>query len=303
VDYQEVDLRITRSEVSGGSNSLGQVRRVYIGDAAKELTEGITVTQLNDPKIMNAPECLQIVTNRFNIFTNEGSDKRVIRFIKVRLEGQGWLPIGSTVSFSWVDENITIPYKRYLVFGYDSWDVRNDINVVILTDGIVSLKEAIGAARQAGRDDPLTGTYYDGTKESPVTGTPVYQQPVSNLRAGTYLWRIPEPLAFDFIKTSLPVGAGAWATINLAAIIPDGARSVHIRTQYKSGTSAAFFLFRRFGNTGNIQGAGGSVDNPGNDHEAFTEVGVSEDKKIDVYSSIAQADWTTWNMVVLGWDI
>jgi hypothetical protein len=302
--YQEVDLQITRTEVSGGTNLAGQVRRIFIGDTTYETQFGIFAIQYNDPAIMNDPECLQYATNLFGIAANNiGGGRRGTKIIRLLTKNQGYLQPGMTIKFIWNDNVYSIPYGTYTIMELTPYKADLDICEIVLTDGILTTKEFQSLARSGKRDDELTGTYYDADKVSAATSTPVTQNAVSRLRAGTYIWRVPEPLAFDFTKTALPVGAGAWATLDLAAIIPEGVRSVHIRTQYKSSSSASYFLYRKFGNTGNIQGVGDSVDNTGKDHEGFSVVGVSEDRKIDVYSSITQANWTTWNMVIVGWDI
>lgn len=307
LSYEVLDMKITKSEVIGANTratgTTGQIRYVYNGNPAIEASEGISYIKVQDSQIINHNEAVQYATNRFKIYTNEPVGTGKSYFIKLRVKSQGYLQPGNYVEFEWNDGTRIIPRNNYLIIQVDPIDLKNDIADVWLTDNIVTFKEFTDVQKTIGRDTDVSVAMYDGSKASTTQGTLTQQNSVSRLRAGTYEWRVPEPTAWDFTKTSLPAAAGETATINLSNIIPDGVRAVHIRVQYKSSTSASYFLFKKFGMVSTFQGCGYTVDNTGKDHECLCVVGVSDDRKIDVYSNITQANWTTWNIVIIGWNL
>jgi len=311
VDVRVPDFRITRSEVSGGHNQAGQVRRVYIGDPGLEASEGtVYVTQKNDPKLMNDAECLQMAVNRFNIYTNEGSDLRTPRIITVRVQNQGHVQVGTTVDFAWKDDAVEIPRKDYMVLAYEPWDVRNDINMVVLTDGIVTLKEITTLARSLNTDDDLTGTYYDGDQESSTNSVPKEQNSVSRLRAGTYVQRLPVPTQYDYYKiaggatVALPVPNGepnTWNPIDLSGIVPVGARAVNLKVLIRDNQAGNFMLFGRNGDN-NLVSSSIIYSNPSNNFNSQElTVPLDDNRFIEWYSNTTLIAWTEYFIVVIGW--
>lgn len=302
ISFDILDMRISRSECTGAKNKQNQVRYVYIGNPAIEGSEGISIITVQDTQVLNHNDAVRFATNRFNIYTNVPVGTGKSYFIKLRVKSQGFIQPGLSIDFEWNDGIRIIPRNNYLLIKVDPIDLINDIADIWLTDNIVTFNEFSDVQKSIGRDQDVAGTMYDGSKESTVQGTPTQQNSLGRVRAGTFEERIPEATAFDFTRTALTTAPG-WSTLNLSAIIPSGVRAVHIQVSYRSSSAAAFFLFRKFGNTGSFNGVGHSVQQTGQPLQAYVSSAVSEDRKIDVFSSITQANWTTFDFVIVGWDI
>jgi len=301
ISIDKVDMRISRSEVIGAKNNETQVRYVHIGNPAIEGTEGISFIKLQDSNILNHNEAVDLAINRFNIYTNP-TKNYLTYFIKLRVKSQGFIQPGKTIDFEWDDGVRIVPRDNYLVIQVDPIDLKNDFSEMWLVNNIITYKEFMDVYKSIGRDGDSQGTSYDASKSSTTQGTITQQNPDNRLRSGTREERTPEATAYDFSRTALTTAPG-WSTVNLSAIIPDGVRAVHIQVSYRSSSVAAFFLFRKFGNTGSFNGVGASVQSVNQPLQAYVSSAVSEDRKIDIFSSITQGNWINLDWVIVGWDI
>jgi len=298
--YTTDTLRLTKSEVVGGQNTSGQVRVVHEGNATLGYA-GDRLIQLVDPNIMNHTECNQLATNRYTIYS---ADYTVVELL---VKNFGFIQPGESVIFSWTDGRATIPRGTYYIMQW-KYDFTMDVNHVWLVNNIITPPEFEAVKTSIGKSTAIiTSTYYDGQNVSTSDGTPVAQNPVNLLTKGTYVWRPTEPTAEDFDKADLhALGGGSvadtWYDLDLSSIIPSGARSVHLRCCATDSAAGKRLLFRRNGQSYEIQTeccishvAGQNIyDNP--------IVGLDNNRIIEINSKDQNFNsWTSIYLTVLGW--
>jgi hypothetical protein len=294
------DMRLTRSEVIGayvlGAADNVEVRRDYIGDASKEASEGVVRISLSRPQLTNDTEVNQLAQNRFNIY---GGETRFIKLFPVK--NQGFIQPGKTIDFAWEETDTTVPQGDYFIARW-IYNLKHDVYLEFwLTDNIVTEKEWAEVRATIGRDNQVTETYHEGENETSGDGTVVVQNPVSRLRAGTFVWRIPEPTACDFTIGTLPAFTATWSDLDLSSIVPDGARAVLLSILVQDNVAGSVVSFRKNGQTNIYQRAcvysivANQLigDNP--------IVGVDDSQVIEIYTDPAPASWTTIDLSVLGW--
>jgi len=200
-----------------------------------------------------------------------------------------------------VETDTTVPQGDYFIARW-VYNLKYDLYTEFwLTDSIVTEKEWAEVRASIGRDNYVTDTYHEGENETSGDGTVVVQNPVSRLRAGTFVWRIPEPTACDFTKATLPAAVATWSDLDLSSIVPYGVRAVLLGVLIQDNVAGSELSFRKNGQTNIYQRIciysivanqliGG---NP--------VVGIDNDQKIEVYTDPTPADWTTIDISVLGW--
>jgi len=177
---------ITRSEVVGASNNLGQVRKEYKGDPDKEVKNRPVRITKSDKNILNFTECEQYALNRFKIYANTDNppgNTNLIYIVKIRTEFMGYVQVGETVYFSWDDGFYFIPPGFYTIMSLDKWELKRDINEIVLVNNIVTPKELKSVNRSRNTDEDLQSTFTDGEAEPTADGIEMDQQPVNDIIA------------------------------------------------------------------------------------------------------------------------
>lgn len=308
IEYHLPDMQVTRSVVVGAHNNVGQVKSTYIGDAVKEVADGVDPVEMNDNNLLNYPETDQIAENLYKIYANENGGRQPHAFIKLRVQNHGFLQPGMLVDFKWDDENVSIPRGLYMVIALDPLELKTNVATLWLTDSILTLGEVLAVQKKAGRDEELLTTYADEDAPDSTAGQPVVQNSVNRLRAGTYVWRTPEAITWDYNSQTAPpngnvpgIGVAGWRLVPLAAIVPEGARAVHVSIQYQDNPSGPYFFLRKPGGAGLFQVTGGYVSTNNTTYMVDLACGIDENRDIDIYFSQAPNLFTFWQFVVLGW--
>jgi hypothetical protein len=301
----EVDMRLTRSEVVGayvqGTSDNVEVRRDYVGNSTLETSEGVVRISLSRPQLTNDTEVLQLATNRFNIYGG------VTKFIKLLpITNQGFIQPGKTIDFSWSETNVTVAQGDYFVANW-KYNLKFDrYSEFWLTDSIVTYNEWKAIRQTIGRDNQISETYIFGETETSADGVVCVQNPVNRLRAGTTVWRIPEPTDYDFDETDLdaignPSVLDTWYDLDLSSIIPEGVKSVLFKIIYEDNLVDSKIQFRKNGQSSAIQTSDAESIAGNGDYHVNLEVGVCNSRIMEFMSNIDIADWTDIRIVILAW--
>ena len=107
-----------------------------------------------------------------------------------------------------------------------------------------------------------------------------------------------DPASVDFVYTDL-TRDGAWHDLDLSSIIPTTARAILIELDIESAHTDNHFLFRKDGNTYNINHTGAVTKANNKDQHKTCIVATSNTQKVEY-----KADTATWSLidiVVRGW--
>ncbi len=251
---------------------------------------------LSRPFLTNHTEVNQLAQNRYNIY---GGETRFVKLNKVK--NQGFIQPGKTIDFKWSETDTTVPQGDYFIARW-VYNLKFDLYTEFwLTDGIVTEKEWAEVRASIGRDNYVTDTYHEGENETVANGTVVIQNPVSRLRAGTFVWRIPEPTACDFTKSTLPNFTATWKELDLSSIVPYGARAVVLSILIQDNVAGSLLSFRKNGQTNVYQRTCHYSIVANQLIGAQPVIGIDENQKIEVYTDPAPPSWTTIDISVLGW--
>ena len=315
VEFYPSDMLITRSIVTGAvyktATGNAQVKRTYIGDAELEASLEPVPIELNDNQMLNDTECLQMATNRFKIYSNwddVGAARQMLYFVKIRVANHGFLQPGQLIEFGWEDATVSIPRGPFLILGHDTLELKTSVSNMWITNAIVGYDEFVAVQKTIGRDDELVGTFYEGSAaDSTGAGTPVKQNSVNQLRAGTYVGRRPEAATWDYFATTLPsgnvpsLGVSGWRTVPFSTIVPAGARAIHFFVEFSDNPAGHYFWVREPGLTGAFQLTGGYVHSNNTTLYADLTCACNENRDLDVYFDQAPNLFTYWRLTVLGW--
>jgi hypothetical protein len=294
MSYNDPDLGRTRSEVTGvwnqGTSDNQQIRRVYIGDADAE-RKGIVAIEKSDNQLRNDTECLQMATNRYNMYGNQ------IQVVKLRVEDFGFIQPGETIQFSWNDNRENITLGTFYIMKWE-WDCLTDINMIWLVDNIVTEDEYRAVQTTFKEDDDIKSTFQDQTVESTTDGTVITLNPVGRLQAGASVWRIPEPSAADFVKGDL-TNDTTWNDLDLSSIIPEGTRVVRLSIKYQTPFVGDNILFRKKGQANAIQVDGLYSQIANKPDLRSVEVGVNESRVCQIKVDRAPSSWSQIDITVL----
>jgi len=306
--YLPLDQSITRSEVKGGYNSKGQVRRVYIGNAAKEVTQGPVLISRDDPNLNNDTEALQLATNRYTIYS------QVTRVVKLYTQGKGYIQPGESITFSWNDGRTVISSGTFYVMEWE-YNLKTDDNVIWLIDNIVTEDEISKIKRAFGEDAEVNSTYYDSSVESSSAGNVLKRNPAGVvLGNGSIVWlgyggNTAEPSAAHFNSGGGgPVDLDAvvtvidtWYDLDLSAIIPKEARAACIKVEATDNLGGSYIKFRRNGQSNAQQTVDyyQQITNRANPDEKI--VAVDDDQVCEILMNPLPPAWTTLELTVLWW--
>ena len=107
--------------------------------------------------------------------------------------------------------------------------------------------------------------------------------------------------AWDKIKTDLTLGA--WTTWDCSAIVPAGATAILLRVQCTSTVTQKWFGARDLGNTHEYTIFSICTVLQNTSHEISGVVPCDSDRKIQYFADSTLAQWTSLNMVIVGWFI
>lgn len=297
---------VTRSEVIGCYNTSGQARKVYVGDAAAEVTNGKVLIQRKDPNLNNHTEVNQLATNRYTLY---GGTVRVVELVA---SGKGFIQPGETITFSWADNRITIASGTFYIM-YTEYDIKSDINTIWLVDTILTAEEIDGLKTIRGVDADIQATYYDDTVESSADGTVLKQNPIAAIKGyGTGVWLTPEPSAVHFTQAQLHTLIAAvdtWYDLDLSkqgdgvtALLPKEARIAHLHVTYNDNIRGGYVRVRKKGQANAIQKDELIVLVPNSEDYKNLEVGVDDDLTCQILANPRPTNWITLTITVTWWN-
>ena len=107
-----------------------------------------------------------------------------------------------------------------------------------------------------------------------------------------------DPASYDFVKTDLTID-GAWHDLDLSAIVPAGAAAVHIMGHVEGANVNWNIIFRKKGNTNEINHGAFSTLRAGVERHRSSITAIDVNRVIQYKAD--NVAWTTLDLVVRGW--